>query len=209
MVDIATQQAIIDKVKELSWNVSPKIWLGVHILSHNPEVRPGELLKVLEQDVLVDHAIIMVKWPKEGTLKGKHAHLWPEEIEVIQSFTPGIPTLPYFRHAKGVSGIKAGERFGSAYWNKWVGRACAALDVPSIGLYALVKHSTITALSTELTPEQIRRGGSKHTSKAIERYMLPEVGETRLVQNTIKNMQSSAKVISISRNQTATKKSGT
>jgi hypothetical protein len=44
--------------------------------------------------------------------------------------------------------------------------------------------------------------------RSFERYMLPEVGETRLVQNTIKDMQSSAKVISISRNQTATKKSG-
>ena len=209
VVDVATQQAVIDKVRELSWEISPKIWLGVHILSHNPEVRPGELLQVLEQDVLVDHAIIMIKWPKEGTLKGKHAHLWPEEIEVIRSFPPGLPTVPYFRHAKGVSGIKAGDPFGPTYWNKWVGRACDVLGVQRLGLYALVKYSTLTALSTRLTPEQIRRGGSKHTSKAIERYMLPEVGETRLVQNTMKKMRSSASIINLKRNQTATRKGGT
>jgi len=73
------------------------IWLAVRILCHNPEVRPGELIKVCEQDVLVEHGIIMVKWSKEGTLKGKHAHLWDDEIEVIQSFVPALPTVPFFR----------------------------------------------------------------------------------------------------------------
>ncbi|MCJ8502575.1 hypothetical protein [Desulfatitalea alkaliphila] len=61
-----------------------------------------------------------------------------------------------------------------------------------IGLYALVKHSTISALSTQLTPEQIRRGGSKHTSRAIERYLLPKIGETKRVQEAIKNMRTKA-----------------
>lgn len=208
VVDVVTQQAIIERVREISWHVSPKIWLGIHILSHNPEVRPGELLQVVEQDILVDHAIIMIKWPKEGTLKGKHAHLWPEEIEVLRSFPSSIPTVPFFRHPKGVSGIKAGAPFGATYFNKWVNKACDSLSVQRIGVYALVKHSTMTALSTELTPEQIRRGGSKHTSRAMERYLLPEIGETRLVQDTIKKMRQAAEVITIDRNQGATKKRG-
>jgi len=100
---------------------------------------------------------------------------------------PSIPTLPFFRHPVGISGIKAGTPFGPVYFNRWVGRACDDLGVQRIGLYALVKHSTMTAFSTQLTPEQIRRGGSKHTSRAMERYLLPEIGETRLVQNTKKN----------------------
>jgi hypothetical protein len=83
-----------------------------------------------------------------------------------------------------------------------------SLGVPRIGLYALVKHSTMTALSTQLTPEQIRRGGSKHTSRAMERYLLPEVGETRMVQNAIKKMRQAAEVITYDRNQSATKKRG-
>jgi len=206
VVDVATQQAVLNRVKEISWHVSPKIWLGVHILSHNNEVRPGELLRVLEQDILIDHDILMIKWPKEGTLRGKHAHLWPEEIEVLKSFPPSIPALPFFRHPVGISGIKAGTPFGPVYFNRWVGRACDDLGVQRIGLYALVKHSTMTALSTQLTPEQIRRGGSKHTSRAMEKYLLPEIGETRLVQNTIKRMRQAAEVIPINRNQSATKK---
>ena len=189
IVDIETQQAIIDKVRELSWHVSPRIWLGIHILSHNQEVRPGELVKALEQDVLLEHSIIMVKWPKEGTLRGKHAHLWPEEIDLIKSFPKALPTVRFFRHEKGNSGIVAGQPFGPTQWNKWVQRACRELGIEGVGLYALVKHSTMTALSKELTPEQIRRGGSKHTSKAIERYMLPEINETRIVQDTIRRMQ--------------------
>jgi hypothetical protein len=202
IVDIPTQQAIIERLREISWSVNPKIWLGVRILCHNPEVRPGELIKVCEQDVLVEHGIIMVKWPKEGTLKGKHAHLWDDEIEVIQSSVPALPTVPFFRHRSGLSGVQPGDPFGPTVLNKWVGRACNDLGVPRIGLYALVKHSTLTALSTQLTPEQIRRGGSKHASKALERYMLPEVGETRLVQSAIKNLQ---KVVPIGAGKGATK----
>lgn len=193
VVDVATQQAIIGRVRELSWGVSPKIWLGIHILSHNPEVRPGELLRVLEGDILLDHAIMVIKWPKEGSLKGKQAHLWDEEIEILKTMAPAGPDIPFFRHGKGHSGIQEGERFGPKYLNRWVGRACDSLGVQRLGLYALVKHSTLTALSTMLTPEQIRRGGSKHASKAIERYMLPEVGETRLVQTTIQAMRRDAK----------------
>ena len=85
-------------------------------------------------------------------------------------------------------------------------RPCDDLGVRRIRLHALVKHSTMTALSTQLTPEQIRRCGSKHTSRAMERYLLPEIGETRLVQNTIKRMRQAAEVIPINRNQSATKK---
>ncbi len=206
VVDVATQQAIIERVRDLSWHICPKIWLGVHILSHNPEVRPGELLQVLEQDILTDHDLIMIKWPKEGTLKGKHAHLWPEEVELLRSFPSALPTIHFFRHPAGVSGIRAGERFGPTYLNRWVNRACADLGVQRIGLYALVKHSTMTALSTQLTPEQIRRGGSKHTSRAMERYLLPEIGETRRVQEAIKKMRRDADVITLARNQSATRK---
>jgi len=209
IVDISTQQAIIDKVREISWAINPKIWLGIHILSHNLEVRPGELLQVVEQDVLLEHDIIMIKWPKEGTLKGKHAHLWEEEIEVIKSFPPALPTVRFFRHGQGLSGIQPGVKFGPTYLNRWVARACEALGIQRVGLYALVKHSTMTALSKELTPEQIRRGGSKHTSRAIERYMLPEVYETRMVQAAIKGMQKGiVKPLPLGRNQTATKKGG-
>ncbi len=212
IVDIATQQAIIECIREISWEVNPKIWLGVHILSHNPEVRPGELMRVLEQDVLLEHDIIMIKWPKEGTLKGKHAHLWPEEIEVMRSFVPAVPLVPYFRHRSGLSGVHPGDVFGPTYLNRWVGRACDKLGIQRVGLYALTKHSTITALSTQLTPEQIRRGGSKHTSRALERYMLPEIGETRIVQNALKKIQQIADVLPLTNspgcNQSATRKRG-
>ncbi|MCJ8502576.1 hypothetical protein [Desulfatitalea alkaliphila] len=123
VVDVATQQANIERIRALSWHICHKIW-GVHILSHNPEVCPGDLLQVAEQDLLTDQDIIMIKWPKEGTLKGKHAHLWPEEAALIRAFPPSLPTVPFFRHSAGVSGVKAGERFGPTYLNCWVGRAC-------------------------------------------------------------------------------------
>lgn len=149
IVTLSEQQAILDEIRRISWDRSPRIWLGIHILSHNVNIRPGELLTVKQGDILLEYGFINVKHAKEGSLKaGKQAHLWPEEIEVIQQLMAQEPhTLPhvyFFRHTNA-PGIKAGTRFSAVYWNKWAMKACENLKLPRIGLYALVKHSTMTA----------------------------------------------------------------
>jgi hypothetical protein len=65
IVDINTQTAIIDKVKELSWSLNPKIWWGIKILSENPNVRPGELRDIKEGDIQLKLNRIQIKRMKE------------------------------------------------------------------------------------------------------------------------------------------------
>ena len=46
VVDLETQQMIINKVLELSYRSNPKIWIGVKFLVTYVQLRPQELLDV-------------------------------------------------------------------------------------------------------------------------------------------------------------------
>jgi integrase len=187
IVGVEDQLRIIDKVKEISWKTNPKIWLGIKWLSRHINVRPGELRMVREGDILLDIGIVRITSPKEGSRKrGKYFNLEPEDIEIIKMFPKALPQTFFFRHPEGFSGVQAGRQFGPTYFNKWWKRACDALGIEGVGLYGGTKHSTTTALGELLTPEEIKRGGTGHTTnKAFERYLLPDKRETIKVQQAI------------------------
>lgn len=190
IVDLDVQAEIIQKVWEISGHINPRIWLGISILSHNSNVRPGELIKVAEGDVMLGYGLIMVKYPKEGsTAQGKQAVLWDDETEVIRSLPRALPDVPLFRHTAGQSGIVAGERFSRKVFNNWWKRACEKLGIEDVTLYPGTKHSTMTAVSKILSPEQVRKGGSSHKSKAMERYIIPSSHDRDLYQEAIKSLR--------------------
>ncbi len=45
----------------------------------------------------------------------------------------------------------------------------------------------------ELTPEQVRKGGSRHASKAMERYIIPSDHDRDLYQDAVKRMRDKGK----------------
>ena len=198
IVDLETQQKIIDEVWRTSGHINPRVWLGISILAHNSNVRPGELVKVAEGDVMLDYKTMMVRYPKEGSLaQGKQAQLWDEEIEVILSLPRALPDVALFRHTAGQSGIVAGEQFSTKVFNRWWKRACKNLGIEGVTLYPGTKHSTMTAASKMLSPEQVRSGGSRHASKAMERYIIPSDDSTRLYQETVRALRGKADVVGI------------
>lgn len=195
IVDLETQQGIIQETWRISGHINPRIWLGISILSHNSNVRPGELVKVAEGDVMLDYGIVMVRYPKEGSLaQGKQARLWDEEIELIQSLPQALPDVPLFRHVKGEAGASPGQAFSRKIFNNWWKRACKNLCIdPDVTLYPGTKHSTMTAMSRVLTPEQVRKGGSRHASKAMDRYIIPSDRDGDLYQDTLKGVRDKGK----------------
>lgn len=195
IVTIDQQQKIIDEVYRISFKRNPRIWLAISILSHNQNVRPGELIKCAEGDFISEYKRLIVKYPKEGSLKGKSAVLSDEEMIVLLTFPLVLPDVPLFRHIEGLSGVIAGQRFHPKLLNNWWKRACKNLGIEGVTLYPGVKHSTMTAMSKVLTPEQIRRGGSEHASKAIERYMIPNEHESKNYQMTLKKLRGKAELI--------------
>ena len=83
----------------------------------------------------------------------------------------GLPHLLFFRHPKGVNGVAGGRPFGDRYLYKWWKKACANLGVVGVDLYGGTRHSTATALREFYSPEEIRRNGTRHSSKAFDRYL--------------------------------------
>ena len=147
-VTIVVQQAIIEEVKRLSFDIEPKVWIGIKLLATYIKIRPGEMRNVRERDINLESGFIHIPHPKEGSRKqGKFAYLDAEDIDLIKSFPRSIdPDLYYFRHMSTRSGVKVGEQFGPKYFKKWWDKACGNLGVRGVDLYGGTKHSTATAL---------------------------------------------------------------
>jgi len=196
------QQAIIEEVKRISYNIDPKVWLGIKLLATYIKIRPGEMRNVRERDINLESGFIHIAHPKEGSKKqGKFAFLDEEDIELINSFPKSInPDFFFFRHIAKRSGVKTGEQFGPKYFKKWWDRACGNLGIEGVDLYGGIKHSTATALGDSLTPEQIKRGGTgSATNKVFERYFQPRRTESETVVSAIKKLQKKqpAKVVKL------------
>ena len=191
IVSMEDQAAILDEVKRLTFERSPRIWLGIKLLSMFPKVRPGEMLNVKEGHINLQENWILFPQPKER--KPKFIILLPEHTELIKQIRgpKGLPEMYFFRHTKSHSGVKAGTRFGQKQFRMWWNRACKNLGLEGVDLYGGTKHSTVTALGQELTPEQIQRGVTGHVSDAFKRYMLPDKNEAIQASLAVQKIQKS------------------
>ncbi len=168
IVDKATQTAIVDEVYRLTYSQNPKIWLGIKWLCTYVSIRPGELLKVKEQDVNSKMGFFIIKHSKEGS--EKYVPMLDIDKQLVNALPVGNPHLPFFRHVKGVSGCRSGQPFGQKYLYKWWKRACESLGIEGLDLYGGTRHSSVTALKSYISPEQIKSGTMHTTNKAFERY---------------------------------------
>jgi hypothetical protein len=135
-VTIEVQQSIIQEVKRISFDIEPKIWLGIKLLATYIKIRPGEMRNVRERDINLESGFIHIPHPKEGSRKqGKFAYLDAEDVDLIKSFPRSIdPDQHFFRHMATRSGIKVGVQFGPKYFKKWWDKACDNLGIK--GVYA-------------------------------------------------------------------------
>lgn len=176
VVSMEDQSDIIEEVRRISWDLNPRIWLGIWLMSWYPKVRPGEMLNVLEGHINLSDKWIVFPDPKEGV--PKYINLLPEHIDTIKDIQNLVPAalgdVPFFRHIKSRSGVQAGVKFGPKYFNIWWGKACKNLGITGVSLYPGVKHSTVTALGQVLSPEQIQHDITGHVSDAFKRYFLPD-----------------------------------
>ena len=179
-----TQQAVLNEIRKISWDINPKIWVGIKFLSTYISIRPGEILKIKEKHIDLETGYLFIPNPKEGKAKQSQAKAVPlisEDIELLSSFPKGLPDLYFFRHLSGLNGVRAGERFGNKLFYKYWKRACKNLGIEGVDLYGGTRHSTVIALRQFASPEQIKRATMHSTNKAFERYFRIESDEVREV----------------------------
>ena len=92
--DIQTLEAILDEIRRISWNINPKIWFGINLLTKNIDVRPGEMRMVKEKDINLESGYMLISRPKEGLKDfGKYAYLDEDDIALIRSMPTGMPFM--------------------------------------------------------------------------------------------------------------------
>lgn len=172
IVDIETQQAILGEVKRQSWDINPKIWIGIRWLCTYVSIRPNELRNLHEREIAVN-GFFVIPSPKEK--KPKLVPMLDEDIELYRSLPVGLPDLYFFRHILGNGAAKPGQQFAKDYFYRWWKRACSALGVDGVDLYGGTRHSSTSALSAYFSEEELRNHGTMHgTNSAFRRYMQTE-----------------------------------
>lgn len=169
---------ILEEVKRISYNVNPKIYLGIKWLCTYVKVRPGEMISLKEGDINTSVGHIYFPIPKENDWKV--VPLIAEDVEILKSFPLSLPSMLFFRHVKGVSGVAENDPFGMRYLYKYWKRACANLGIEGVDLYGGTKHSSVTALKKKYSPEEIKNKGTGHkTNKAFDRYLMIDDEDSR------------------------------
>ena len=194
------QVAVLDELKQITWKINPRIWLGIRLMAWYPKVRPSEMVKVLEGHINIDDGWIVFPQPKERD--PKYIILLQEHIKLIQQIRDmvphALPSMPFFRHLKSRSGVQSGVQFGPKYFNKWWLKACKNLGIEGVSVYPGVKYSTVTALGKVMSPEQIQHDVTGHVSDAFRRYFLPDVERSITATRRLTEMQTDKVLIKFS-----------
>jgi len=178
-IDKNMQQAIIAEVHRISHHINIKIWIGIKWLATYVSIRPGELLSIKEGHLDLHTGLLLIPYPKEK--KPKTIPLLEGDVDLLRSLPTSLPDLYFFRHLPGISGCKAGQKFGKKYLYKWWKKACNNLGIEGVDLYGGTRHSSARALRQHFSPEEIKRATMHSTNKAFERYFQIEVEDVRKV----------------------------
>lgn len=171
ITDIETQQAVINKVREISYSISYKIWLAVDMLATYTALRPDDLRRVHENS-LDANGWLTIHNPTKRKNKFKTIRLHPDHVTAwreCQAKYPALPGAYFFRHTAGISGCTENERFGDKYLYKWWSKAAGMVGLKGVPLYPGTKHSTATATAKLLGSDKALEA-SGLTNKAFERY---------------------------------------
>lgn len=165
-VSLPMQQTIIDDIKK---HEPFRVWLAF-LWQSRYMIRPRELRDITEECVDRDRGLIILVRPKGR--RPEVIKMTVEDIEITRALpVPEDKTLPFFRHEGGVSGAPVNEPFGENQFRRACYRACDRLGIDRIQPYALLKHSTMTALGQAGFTLETIKGLSRHkTSTAALRY---------------------------------------
>lgn len=178
------QGQILEELKNISYHVSPKIWIGVKWLITYISIRPNELRNIKEGHIDLKQGFVLIPHPKEK--KPKIIPLIQEDIDLLKNYPTGLPDLYFFRHGKNVSGVTPGQRFGKNTFYKWWKKSCENLDIQGVDLYGGTRHSSAIGLRKKYSPEQIKLATMHSTNKAFERYF-------KIPMDSLEEMYNSAK----------------
>ena len=162
------QRKILEEIDRIA---PSKVAFGVEMLATYPSLRPDDLLRVDESDLV--NNILTLHNPSKLKNKFKHIRLLPEHVQKWQKLCLSIPSIghvKFFRHQTTQKGCRKDDPYGKRYFYKWWIKACDNLGIEGLDLYGGTRHTTTTAIA-DLADELSAKKASGHmTNKAFERY---------------------------------------
>jgi integrase len=160
-------------LEEVKWICSDaRVYLGIKWLCTYVKIRPSEMLSLKEGDINLDTRYLVFPDPaqtKEG--KWKEVPLIDEDVEILRTFPLSMKAMPFFRHTQAKQGVIVNKQYGSNHFYDYWKKACRNLGIEGVDLYGGTKHSSVTALGTKYSPEEIQERGTGHLSKSFLRYL--------------------------------------
>jgi integrase len=170
LVDMETREKIVDMIKKLTYQKSPKIWLAIDILCTYNNLRPGDIRRLKEGDIDLDYGVLTF-WRPTKTKKNKDPkvirirmldfHI--EEFRRLKSEYPAVDSVLFFRRPDN-------EPFGKDYLYKNWKKVCNEIGIDDLDLYGGTRHSSITAIAKAAGRETARKYSGHHSNKAFDRY---------------------------------------
>lgn len=196
ITDWDTQEKVIEKIRELTYDFNPKIWLGIDMLATYTALRPDDLRRITE-DSLDENGFLIIHIPTKLKNKFKVIQLHEDHLnewKALQDKYPALPDMPFFRHVKGNGGAKPNSLFGKDYFYRWWNTACEEVGLKGVSLYPGTKHTTATETAKFLGKEKALRA-SGLTNKAFERYCQAENEGTLEVVQAIRKKKKKADIL--------------
>jgi hypothetical protein len=173
-IDKATQEAILNEIRHLTWNDNPRIYVAMLWCCTYVNVRPGEWRGVLEEDVDPQRGIVLIRNHKtiRHTKAPKMVALIDDDMELVRSLPKSFPKLPFFRHTTG-------KAFGKELlYNTWK-RACKNLGIEGVDMYGGTRHSSMQHLQELIGEDGVKRLSDHETNAALHRYLQVGIQEKR------------------------------
>ena len=174
ITDMGTQEQIINEVWRLVKDINPKIWFGIDLLATYVNIRPGDLLKIRERDINLEHGLVTIHHPTKKKNKVVVVRLLEHHIKLFQEMKKEFPALPevkFFRHHGDIQrNMKPGQPFGINIFRRYWNRACKRLNVEGLDMYGGTRHTTTTEIARQAGTENARKASAHETNKAFDRY---------------------------------------
>jgi integrase len=189
-----TQERILDEIYILTWNINPRIYIGIRLLATYFNTRPIELIRAKEKNFDLVNGFIWLSDKNSDEEDAKFIALLPDDVELLKSeikrvekdYGKAHPELHFFRHIKGRGGNPPNTPFGKGYLSKWWIKACENLGV-EVTLYGGTRHSTQVALrQMGHKSKDIKRAAMTKTDEAHMRYLQLTGDELRTLYSDAK-----------------------
>lgn len=180
LIDIETREKIVDKIREDTYSLNPKIWLGIDMLCSYGKIRPIDLRRLKEGDFDLEYGFMtiwrpskskMKKSPKVVSIKLLDYHI--DEIKKVKAQFPATNEVFFFRHTEKsrFPNVVIGKDYLYRVWKK----ACEHFGIFDLDLYGGTRHSSTTAIGKILGKKKAKDFSGHDTNQAFDRYC--QIGE--------------------------------